>query len=166
MSRLLNRCLPAAGWVAAWAFGACLVVGGWGLAQANPLLGLSDPTRPPAGLVKVDRTAGTVSPGAMGAPEAASAASAASAPPPPPPREPELLLQLVRIDPATGRGVALINDRLLEPGERIEGWTLLSLSSHEAVLQGPRGRLRLSLTGAQVIERNPKSAQSRRGRKE
>lgn len=166
MSRLLNGCPPAARWVAAWAFGAGLVAGALAPAHANPLLGLIDPTRPPAGLVKADRSAGSASPAAMGVPEAASAASAASAPPPPPPREPELLLQLVRIDPVTGRGVALINDRLLEPGARIEGWTLQSLSSHEAVLQGPRGRLRLSLTGAQVIERNPKSAQSRRGRKE
>ena len=68
--------------------------------------------------------------------------------------------------PVTGRGVALINDQLLEPGARIEGWTLLALSPNEVVLQGPRGRLRLSLIGPQVIERNPKSAQSRRGRKE
>ncbi len=131
---------------------------GSGLAQANPLLGLNDPTRPPPGLVKSDRTG---APGAA-APEAASAASAA----PPPPREPELVLQLVRIDPVSGRGVALINDQLLEPGARIEGWTLLALTPNEVVLQGPRGRLRLSLTGPQVIERNPKSAQSRRGRKE
>ena len=163
MSRLLNRCLPATPWVAVWAFGACLLAVANGPAQANPLLGLSDPTRPPAGLVKVERSSAAVNAGGVAAPEAASAASA---PPPPPPREPELLLQLVRIDPVTGRGVALINDRLLEPGARIEGWTLQSLSSHEAILQGPRGRLRLSLTGAQVIERNPKSAQSRRGRKE
>lgn len=141
---------------------ACLLAlcacGGMGLAQANPLLGLTDPTRPPPGLVKADR-AGV--PGAA-TPEAASAASA----PPPAPREAVLVLQLVRIDPVTGRGVALINDQMLEPGARIEGWTLLSLSSNEVVLQGPRGRLRLSLTGPQVIERNPKSAQSRRGRKE
>ena len=97
-------------------------------------------------------------------PEAAAAASA----PPPPPREPELVLQLVRTDPVRGRGVALINDRLLEVGARIEGWTLVAVdaNANEVFLQGPRGRLRLSLTGAQVIERNPKSAQSRRGRKE
>jgi hypothetical protein len=152
MSRLtLLTHLAAAGLMALCAWG------GTGMAQANPLLGLSDPTRPPPGLVKA-------APGAPGAaaPEAASAASA----PPPPPREPELVLQLVRIDPVTGRGVALINDQLLEPGARIEGWTLLALSPNEVVLQGPRGRLRLSLLGTQVIERNPKSAQSRRGRKE
>lgn len=124
--------------------------------HANPLLGLNDPTRPPAGLAKADASGG---PGAAAAPAAASA-------PPPPPREAVLVLQLVRLDPVSGRGVALINDQLLEPGARIEGWTLLALTSNEAVLQGPRGRLRLSLTGAQVIERNPKSAQSRRGRKE
>lgn len=131
---------------------------GTALAQANPLLGLGDPTRPPPGLAKADRL------GAAGAasPEAASAASA----PPPAPREPDLVLQLVRIDPAAGKGMALINGQLIEPGGRIEGWTLLALSSNDAVLQGPRGRLRLSLTNAQVIERNPKSAQSRRGRKE
>jgi hypothetical protein len=133
--------------------------GGSGLVHANPLQGLSDPTRPPPGLAKADRAGAS---GAAAAPEAASAASA----PPPPPREPVLVLQLVRIDPASGRGVALINDQLLEPGARIEGWTLLALNPNEAVLQGPRGRLRLSLTGPQVIERNPKSAQSRRGRKE
>ena len=132
-------------------------------AQANPLLGLSDPTRPPAGLVKADRAGDLgASGGGAAAPEAGSAASA----PPPPPREPELVLQLVRTDPASGRGLALINDRLLELGSRIEGWTLVAVHSNEAFLQGPRGRLRLSLTGAQVIERNPKSAQSRRGRKE
>ncbi len=157
MSRLTPFALGAA---------AMLALGGLlhpALAQTNPLQGLTDPTRPPAGLVKVDRSGGA---GALGvaavAPEAASAASA----PPPPPREPELVLQLVRTDPVSGRGLALINDRLLEPGSRIEGWTLVAVNSNEAFLQGPRGRLRLSLTGAQVIERNPKSAQSRRGRKE
>lgn len=152
MSRHIRTHLAAAALLALGAWG------GTGLAQANPLLGLNDPTRPPPGLMKADRA------GASGAaaPDAASAASA----PPPPPREPELVLQLVRIDPVTGRGVALINDQLLEPGARIEGWTLLALSSNEVVLQGPRGRLRLSLIGPQVIERNPKSAQSRRGRKE
>lgn len=152
MSRLPFTHLAAAAVLTLFAWG------GSSLAQANPLLGLNDPTRPPLGLVKADRS------GAAGvaAPEAASAASA----PPPPPREPELVLQLVRIDPVSGRGVALINDQLLEPGARIEGWTLLALSPNEVVLQGPRGRLRLSLTGPQVIERNPKSAQSRRGRKE
>ena len=159
MSRL-NLCLRAAVGALAWS---ALCVAGLmapvAPAQANPLLGLNDPTRPPAGLVKADRSGGT---GVAGAPEAASAASV----PPPPPREAVLVLQLVRIDPFSGRGVALINDQLLEPGARIEGWTLLALTSNEAVLQGPRGRLRLSLTGAQVIERNPKSAQSRRGRKE
>lgn len=153
MSRL-TLCLWAA--LGARALAALCVAGP---VLANPLLGLNDPTRPPAGLVKADRSGGPV---AAAAPDAASAASA----PPPPPREPALALQLVRIDPVTGRGVALINDQLLEPGARIEGWTLLALTSNEAVLQGPRGRLRLSLTGAQVIERNPKSAQSRRGRKE
>jgi hypothetical protein len=98
---------------------------------------------------------------------AAEAASAASAPPPAP-KERELVLQLVRTDPVHGGGVALINDRLLEPGARIEGWTLVSVhaNANEVILHGPRGRLRLSLTGAQVLERSPKSAQSRRGRKE
>ena len=157
MSRLCLSVLSAAG---------VLALFGWlhpALAQANPLLGLSDPTRPPAGLVKADRSGGAGAAGVgAAAPEAASAASA----PPPPPREPELVLQLVRTDPVSGRGLALINDRLLELGSRIEGWTLVAVNSNEAFLQGPRGRLRLSLTGAQVIERNPKSAQSRRGRKE
>lgn len=157
MSRLSFSCLSAA---------AMLALGGWlhsAFAQTNPLLGLNDPTRPPAGLVKVDRAGGGAAPGvAAVAPDAASAASA----PAPAPREPELVLQLVRTDPVSGRGMALINDRLLEPGSRIEGWTLVAVNSNEAFLQGPRGRLRLSLTGAQVIERNPKSAQSRRGRKE
>lgn len=157
MSRLCLAVLSAVG---------LLALGGLlppALAQANPLLGLSDPTRPPAGLVKADRAGGSgASVGVAAAPEAASAASA----PPPPPREPELVLQLVRTDPVSGRGLALINDRLLELGSRIEGWTLVAVNSNEAFLQGPRGRLRLSLTGAQVIERNPKSAQSRRGRKE
>lgn len=157
MSRLSFSVLSAAGVLA---LGGLLVPG---LAQANPLLGLNDPTRPPAGLVKADRSGGAGAAGVVAAaPEAASAASA----PIPPPREPELVLQLVRTDPVSGRGVALINDRLLEPGSRIEGWTLVAVNSNEAFLQGPRGRLRLSLTGAQVIERNPKSAQSRRGRKE
>lgn len=155
MSRLFLTHLATAGLLTLCAWG------GSGVAQANPLLGLNDPTRPPAGLVKSEHAAGMGSAG-VAAPEAASAASA----PPPPPREPELVLQLVRIDPVSGRGVALINDQLLEPGARIEGWTLLALTPNEVVLQGPRGRLRLSLTGPQVIERNPKSAQSRRGRKE
>lgn len=150
MSRLPLSHLAAAGLLALCA------AGGPALAQTNPLLGLNDPTRPPPGLAKADRAG---APGVAAPPEAASAPASA-------PREPELVLQLVRIDPGSGRGMALINDQLLEPGARIEGWTLLALNANEAVLQGPRGRLRLSLTGPQVIERNPKSAQSRRGRKE
>ena len=134
-------------------------------AWANPLLGLSDPTRPPAGLVKATAGVGApaASPGAAGVPaEPASAASAPAAAP----KEPVLTLQLLRVDPVTGRGVALINDQLLEPGARIGGWTLVAVSASEAVLQGPKGRMRLALVGGQVIERNPKSVQSRRGRKE
>lgn len=157
MSRLSFTCLGVAG-LLAWG-----AASGIAWAQANPLLGLSDPTRPPAGLAKP--VSGAAGPSAGVAPEAASAASAPPPPPPPPP-DPVFVLQLVRIDPLSGRGVALINDQLVEPGARIEGWTLLSLQQSEVVLQGPRGRVRLSLTGAQVIERNPKSAQSRRGRKE
>lgn len=157
MSRLLFCLRVAMGEMALCAAGLMASVAP---VQANPLLGLSDPTRPPAGLAKADRLTGA---GVAVAPEAASAASA---PAPPPPREPELVLQLVRIDPLSGRGMALINGELLEPGARIEGWTLLALTPNEVVLQGPRGRLRLSLTGPQVIERNPKSAQSRQGRKE
>ncbi len=153
MSRLPLLRLASAGLLAL-----CVVFAWCGstLAQTNPLLGLGDPTRPPPGLGKTDRL------GAMAAGAAASDAASA----PPPRREPELVLQLVRIDPVGGKGMALINDQLIEPGGRIEGWTLVALTSNDAVLQGPRGRLRLSLTGAQVIERNPKSAQSRRGRKE
>lgn len=129
--------------------------------QANPLLGLSDPTRAPPGLSKVERAAGV---GAEGVPRAASPASAASAASAP--RETPLVLQLVRTDQGAGRGMALINNQLIAPGARIAGWTLVELGSHEAVLQGPKGRLRLSLTGAQVTERNPKSESFRRGRKE
>lgn len=159
MSRLVLIPLAAAGALA------LIGVTGPVVAQANPLLGLGDPTRPPAGLVKADRPGTSAGMNGAAAPEAASAASA---PPPPPPREPDLVLQLVRTDPVHGRGMALINDRLLEIGARIEGWTLVAVNANanEAFLQGPRGRLRLSLTGAQVIERNPKSAQSRPGRKE
>lgn len=158
MSRLVLPQLAAITCLAVGALGTMGATGVSGLAQANPLLGLNDPTRPPAGLVKA-------APGSVGTAAAPEAASAASAPPPPP-REPQLVLQLVRIDPFTGRGVALINGQLLEPGARIEGRVLLSLTPHEAVLQGPRGRVRLSLTGEQLSEPNPKSAQSRRGRKE
>ena len=132
--------------------------------QANPLLGLSDPTRAPPGLVKIERATGL---GTEGAPVAAAPASEASVPAAPAaPREAPLVLQLVRTDLGVGRGMAVINNQLLELGARIDGWTLVALGSHEAVLQGPKGRLRLSLTGAQVIERNPKSESIRKGRKE
>lgn len=154
MSRMPLPQLLLAAWLA---LGACGLVAE-AQAQPNPLLGLSDPTRPPPGMSKAAGP-GTA---AVAASDAGSAASA----PPPPPREPQLVLRLVRVDPASGRGMALINDQLLEPGARIEGWTLVGVNANEAILQGPRGRLRLSLTGDQVIERNPKSAQSRRGRKE
>ena len=158
MSRLVLNRLASAGALVLLGITAPLA------ALANPLLGLGDPTRPPPGLAKPDRP---MNPAALDGAASSEAAAAASAPPPPQ-REPELVLQLVRTDPVRGRGVALINDRLLEVGARIEGWTLVAVdaNANEVFLQGPRGRLRLSLTGAQVIERNPKSAQSRRGRKE
>ena len=65
--------LAAAGLLALCAWG------GVGQAHANPLLGLSDPTRPPPGLVKSDRAGAAGAPG-VGAPEAASAASAQTGP--------------------------------------------------------------------------------------
>lgn len=141
-----------------------VALAGWAaLAWANPLLGLSDPTRPPPGLIKAAAGGGgAATPEAASAPEAARAASA----PAPEPAQAVLVLQLVRVDAQPSRSVALINGQLMAPGARIEGWTLVSVAPNEAFLQGPRGRLRLSLTGEQVIENRPKSAQSRRGRKE
>ena len=89
-------------------------------------------------------------------------ASAASAPVLPPPR-----LQAIRLNTSTGQGVAMINDEVVQPGDRLKGgWTLLTIQSDSVVLAGPKGRLNLSLLGTSSIDKDPVAPRGRQGRKE
>jgi hypothetical protein len=136
---------------------------GWVLALLCPLglhasdgflKGVSDPTRPPA-VVKA----------AMAGPDAA--ASAASAPPPPPPHVP--VLGAIRYDRNTQRGVALIDDQLVNVGDKV-GDDMVTAITHDTVtLKGPAGTQRLSLL---LIDpptpsaSTPRTAKKKRSRKE
>jgi hypothetical protein len=114
---------------------------------AQALKGVSDPTRPPPGAMRAPDGPrdGAAANGAAGSPAAtALAASAVEAPLPP------LQLNAIRFDMASATGVALINGKLVQAGDMVEGRTVLAVQ-RDAVLLSERGKagksapLRLSL---------------------
>jgi hypothetical protein len=124
------------------------------LTQAADLKGVLDPTRPPAGLAPVTGAASGVAHGSGALP-----AHAASAPAP-------LVLQAIRIDHQGGAGVAMINDQLLVEGERIQGYTVVSITAQEVLLKGPSGTRRMALVDELSKSGSLQAPAAKRGRKE
>lgn len=87
-------------------------------------------------------------------PPAAFLAGAASAP-----AEAPLQLQAILLSPQ--RKVATINGEQLAIGDRIRGYTLVSLGAQQAILQGPQGRIQLNLLPGQAIKRRPLPGEQR-----
>lgn len=130
-------------------------------AQALELGALPDPTRPPTSMARGE---GAALPAGPGAAVAARAASAASAPPAAPARP---RLTLIRLD-VNGRGVALIDGRLLSVGDRVGDAVLASIDAQGVVLRGARGWQRLPLIAPAASNKavTPTSAVSEHGGKE
>jgi hypothetical protein len=123
------------------------------LTQAADLKGVLDPTRPPAGLVPaVGGASGAVQMGM-------SPVRAASVPTP-------LVLQAIRIDHMGGAGVAMINGQLLNEGQQVQGYTVVSITAQEVWLKGPSGSRRMALVDELSKTGSSKAPAAKRGRKE
>lgn len=139
------------------------VMQGHGLASA--LQGIGDPTRPPPGVVLKRNAAGEVIPTGP-----AGSASAASAPVDQP-KPVALTLQAIRYEPSTKYAAAVINDEMVEVGDKVAGMTVMSISRSEAVLKGPAGLRKLTLRFEIEDEKTStpdarEGAAAERGRKE
>jgi hypothetical protein len=137
-------------------------------AQQDPLKGIGDPTRAPAGVAgkqSIGGARGSAVAAAQGASGASSPDGEAEKPKPV-----VLTLQAIRYDPGNGQAVAMINDELVEVGGKVSGLSVVSISRNVAVLKGPAGQRRLALL-LESEEINPKSSTdkggtAKRGRKE
>lgn len=122
--------------------GVCLLAGAcWMPVQSQMSASLPDPTRPPANLSTGGRSdAASMTPGggASAAARPAPGASGASA------QVARPRLTLIRLD-AQGRGVALIDGRLLSVGDRVGDAVVASIDAQGVVLRGAKGWLRLPL---------------------
>lgn len=110
---------------------------------------LSDPTRPPASLAGATRAEGGAmlagaAPGAAARPASGSSAVSARAARP--------RLTLIRMD-AYGRGVALIDGRLLSIGDRVGDAVLASMDAQGVVLRSAKGWQRLPLIAPSAPQR-------------
>lgn len=108
------------------------------LAAVPPLAALAeaDPTRPPPAYVE-------------GAPADPAGASGSGAP----------ALQSVILPAGGGKGAAVINGQLVRVGGRIGDSRLIRVTGNEAVLSGPQGIQRLSLTpDVEITPEKPRRA--------
>ncbi|MBI2749359.1 MAG: hypothetical protein HYX43_08510 [Burkholderiales bacterium] len=134
------------------------------------LRGVGDPTRPPPGvMLKQFGAAGGSAPadagavaalgGVAAAAPAASAASAAESP------FHGLSVTSIRIDLATGEGVAVVGDDVVKVGDKVRGMTVIEITHDTVVLKGQAETRRLVLPD--VIEQSRASARAaKRGRKD
>jgi hypothetical protein len=132
---------------------------------AEPFKGVSDPTRPPPGVMRQQDAGAAASPGNPGAGVngAAAAASAASAAEPP---LPALLLNAIRFDNASGIGMALLNGVSVMAGDKVAGRTVVAIERDAVLLKGPGGTQRLTLLPELDTTRPIKARAAARGRKE
>lgn len=135
--------------------------------SAEPdLRGVGDPTKPPPSVVS--RQLGGAG-GALPAEDAASAAAAASAASAAA-TEAEvttraLTLTGIRINLGNGEGVALVGDEVVKVGDKVRGWTVVSITHDTVELKGPAGARRLTLPDVIDQSRAPARA-AKRGRKD
>lgn len=146
------------------------------------LKGVTDPTKPPAGvMLKMlgDRpgraarsgsgeasaaealSAMSAASGASAAAGAASAASGAESS-----RADAWAVTSIRIDRATGEGVALIGDELVRVGDTLHGVKVMDISASEVTLKGPEGMRKLVLPDVIEQSRAKAARPAKRGRKE
>lgn len=106
-----------------------VLVSGVALAQVS---NLPDPTLPPPGLF----------PAQPGSPEAAAASASAASTPAAPPAP---TITLIRVDAATGRGVAWLGERAVRVGDKLGASTVVGIDTQGITLRGPKGLRRMSL---------------------
>ncbi|MBN8486702.1 MAG: hypothetical protein J0M20_03065, partial [Burkholderiales bacterium] len=100
--------------------------------------GLTDPTRPLAGLSPADTVSASAPRGA-----------APVAVPAPPPAEPQLQsLQL----PRDGQASALVDGQLLRVGQRWNAFEILAIDAQGVLAKGPGGPQRWTLVGVQYLD--------------
>ena len=137
--------------------------------SAEPdLRGVGDPTKPPPGVWarQLGAAVGTSPEDAASAAAAAAAASAASAAA----AEAEataraLTVTAIRIDLATGEGVAVVGEDVVKVGDKVRGMTVVAITHDAVQLKGPTESRRLVLPD--VIEQSRAAARAaKRGRKE
>lgn len=138
------------------------------------LRGVSDPTRPPPGVMlkQSGATAGSTPAEAIAATAAATtasgavaAASAASAPSAPESALHGLGVTSIRIDLGSGEGVAVVGDEVVKVGDKVRGMTVIDITPDTVVLKSKTETRRLVLPD--VIEQSRASARAaKRGRKD
>lgn len=138
--------------------------------SAEPdLRGVGDPTKPPPSVVSRQLGGAGGAGGALPAEDAASAAAAASAASAAA-AEAEvttraLTLTGIRINLGNGEGVALVGDEVVKVGDKVRGWTVVSITHDTVELKGPAGARRLTLPDVIDQSRAPARA-AKRGRKD
>ena len=126
---------------------------------AQQLKGVGDPTRPPPGVML--RLPG----GAAGDAQAANAASAASAVSVV--RAPVVLaLTAIRFEVTSGSGMALINEKWVQVGDKVSGLSVTAITREDVLLKGPYGGQRLTLFSSTDQPSSKSDRPSRRDRKE
>ncbi len=134
--------------------------------SAEPdLRGVGDPTRPPPGVWahQLGAATGSSPEEAASAAAAASAASAAAAEAEATARA--LTVTAIRIDLATGEGVAVVGEDVVKVGDKVRGMTVVAITHDAVQLKGPKESRRLVLPD--VIESSRAAARAaKRGRKE
>lgn len=143
------------------------------------LKGVMDPTRPPAGVMlkMTGENAGravksvvndgpaaaalAAMPAASGASASAGAASSSNDG-----SADRWSVTSIRIDRASGEGVALVGDELVRVGDTVHGMKVLGISSSEVQLKGPDGVRKLALPDVIEQSRAKPARAAKRGRKE
>jgi hypothetical protein len=129
----------------------------WGAAQADTVVLLPDPTRPPNAVrsSQIGKAQGSSAP--LAAPATPTDAAAAPAErQPAPPLAPRRLQSIRTTGPGTG--LALIDGVLVGVGERVGQATVVSMDSDTVVLRSAQGEVRLSLTP--TVNKTPPGAVS------
>lgn len=128
-------------------------------AQFDGLKGISDPTRPPAALMRKREGAGSEASAAAEAAASAAAAAAEAA-------ANATGLSAIRYDVTNSEGTALINQQWVKTGEKVNSWHVMSITRDAVLLSGPKGVRRLTLFANESEDLSKPTRSARRGRKE
>lgn len=142
------------------------------------LKGVTDPTRPPAGVMLKMTGEGSgrglksvVSDGAAASalaamPVASGASAPAGASSADGGQADRWAVTSIRIDRASGEGVAIVGEELVKVGDTLHGMKVLGISSSEVQLKGPDGVRKLVLPDVIEQSRAKPARAAKRGRKE